>query len=648
MKITSTGVEQWFVVGDAHHDKVSALQGCHQFAGVGGHITSEYVQARENLATAWPAKSSLTKWGNTFEIEQCNHEHIGNTDGNVRYLTATVASKSSGIEPENTTEPKISGSGAPGAALTVSNGTWENPAATAFTYQWCYIELESDECHAIPGAATNSWTPQTSDEGKVVAALVQPAGAEATDAVLSSAIEVRTPAASPPTATTEGASAIGPHAATVEATVNPNGANTFYYFEYGTTSGTFESSAPGAWAGAGSSPVHVTARLSELAPYTKYYYRVVATNSKGTSYGAQREFATTAMGTLSVGSKVSCALVSSGAVYCWGENYFDEMGNGSSQKQFTTPVAVPGITNAIEIAAGGAHVCALLADGSSKCWGDNQFGELGIGYTSKDSTPVQVSGIANAIAITAGDADTCALLSGGTIDCWGANIYGELGNGTTTNSSTPVPVSGITNAIAVTAGYASTCATLSSGGVDCWGYNGYGELGNGTTTNSSTPVSVSGITTASAAAVPAVGAFHACAPLSSGGVDCWGYNEQGQLGNGTTSRDRLTPVAVGGITNATTVAAGYFHTCASLSTGGARCWGENPFGELGNGTTTNSSTPVAVSGITTATGVAGGEAHSCTRLIGGGVDCWGDNIDGQLGNGTTTSSLTPVTVTGLP
>jgi alpha-tubulin suppressor-like RCC1 family protein len=640
-----------YVVADAHEDVENGNCKHH-------HAAENYPRAKDNLTKEWEFiqlerneyKEPKSKyWANYETVLQCNND-FPISNGYVEYLYGGKATaKAAGVASEEQEAPEITGFPTVGNQLTATPGVWE-PRPSAFTYEWAISEPNQNTWTVVQsGENANTWSPSASDVGKLVSVRVRPVGAESWQAVSGSPVQIVN--VKPPTVTTEGATAIGSHAATLEATVNPNGADTHYYFEYGKTSGQFESTAPalpGGDAGAGTSPVHVTTSLSGLAPYTTYYYRSVASNAAGTSYGAQKDFTTTASGTLSAGAKVTCALVSSGAVDCWGENYFDEMGNGSSQKQFTTPVAVPGITNAIEVAAGGSHVCALLADGSVKCWGDNQFGELGIGYTSKDSTPVRVTGITNAIAITAGAADTCALLSGGTIDCWGANIYGELGNGTTTNSSTPVPVSGITNAVAVTAGYVSTCATLSSRGVDCWGYNAYGEVGNGTTTNSSTPVPVSGITTASAAAVPAVGAFHTCAPLSSGGVDCWGYNEQGQLGNGTTSRDSLSPVAVSAITNATTVAAGYYHTCASLSGGGADCWGENPFGELGNGTRTNSSTPVAVSGITRATGVTGGEAHSCARLIGGGVDCWGDNIDGQLGNGTTTSSLTPVTVTGLP
>jgi Regulator of chromosome condensation (RCC1) repeat len=305
-----------------------------------------------------------------------------------------------------------------------------------------------------------------------------------------------TPLPPPPAVTTEGASGIAAHKATLGATVNPNGADTHYYFEYGTVSTLYENDTPalpGNDAGSGTTPVKVNVGLSGLAPYTTYYYRVVASNSTGTSYGAQREFTTTATGTLSAGTKDTCALMSSGGVDCWGENYFGEVYPESSEKKITTPVAVKGVTNAIEVAAGGSHVCALLSGGSIECWGDNQRGELGIGYTSRSSTPVRVIGITNAIAITAGDADTCALLSGGTIDCWGENVYGELGNGTTTNSSTPVAASGITTATGVAAGEAHSCARLIGGGVDCWGDNIDGQLGNGTTNNSTTPVAVSGI-----------------------------------------------------------------------------------------------------------------------------------------------------------
>jgi alpha-tubulin suppressor-like RCC1 family protein len=459
-----------------------------------------------------------------------------------------------------------------------------------------------------------------------------------------------TPPPPPPTVTTEGASGIMAHTATVGATVNPNGADTHYYFEYGTVSTLYESDAPalpGNDAGSGTTPVKVNVGVGGLAPYTTYYYRVVASNSTGTSYGTEQKFTTLATGTFSAGAYHTCALVSSGgSIDCWGYNYDGELGNGTTKNISTKPVAVSGITTATEVSAGGYHTCALLS-GSVHCWGYNKFGELGNGTTKGSSTPVAVSGITNAIEVSGGDFYTCSLLSGGSIDCWGENGFGELGDGTFTERTTPVAVHGITNATEVTAGALSTCALLSSGSIDCWGYNGFGELGTGSTEPeySPTPVAVKGIT--NAVAVSAVGDFYTCALLSGGTVKCWGDNEDGELGNGTTVNS-TTPVQVSGITNAAGVVAGAFHTCAWLTAATAYCWGENYFGELGNGTTVNSSTPVQVSGITSAAGVTAGTSHTCARLIGGSVDCWGENLDGQLGNGTTTNSSTPVAVSGLP
>jgi alpha-tubulin suppressor-like RCC1 family protein len=493
-------------------------------------------------------------------------------------------------------------------------------------------------------SAITGLQPGTTYHYRVIADSATGTGAGADTTVTTSG----TPPPPPPTVTTEGASRIGPHGATLNGTVNPNGADAHYYFEYGTTSTFYENDVPaqpGNDAGSGTTPVKVSVGLSGLAPYTTYYYRVVASNSTGPSYGGEGEFTTTATGTFAAGAYHTCALVSGGSVACWGEDGYGQLGNGTNKGDFTTPVTVGGITSATEVAAGGQHSCALLSGGSIDCWGHNKFGEIGDGTTTERTTPVAVSGITNAVQITAGYSHTCALQSGGTIECWGENAYEQLGDGTNKNSSTPVPVSGISTATSVTAGGFGTCAVLSNGTVDCWGYNGFGELGNGTTTDSSTPVVVSGIT--NAVSVTADGYFQACAQLATGGVDCWGDDESGELGNDST-KSSSTPVAVSGITNDAEVTAGGFHTCTLLLTKGLDCWGENHYGELGNGTTKKSTIPVVVSGIASGAGVVDGTYHTCARLVGGDIDCWGENSFGQLGNGTTKKSTTPVAVTGLP
>ena len=307
------------------------------------------------------------------------------------------------------------------------------------------------------------------------------------------------------------------------------------------------------------------------------------------------------------------------------------------------------------VTAGGFHTCVRLSDGTVKCWGNNLDGQLGDGSITNSPTPVEVSGISTATAIAAGGPfsnHTCAVLSNGTVKCWGPNSSGQLGDGSFTNSPTPVEVSGISTATAIAAGGAlfqgHTCALLSAGTVKCWGNNLVAQLGNGTvTTPSATPVEVSGISTATAVAA---GSVHTCARLSDGTMQCWGSNGYGQLGDGTVTTP-ITPVEVSGISTAIAIAAGDAHTCAVLSNGTVKCWGTNFSGELGDGSFTNSPSPMAVSGISAATAVAAGGSgsigHTCARLSDSTVKCWGRNALGQLGNGTTTiSSSTPVAVIG--
>jgi len=246
--------------------------------------------------------------------------------------------------------------------------------------------------------------------------------------------------------------------------------------------------------------------------------------------------------------------------------------------------------------------------------------------------------------IEAGAGMTCALTTSGGVKCWGRNDFGSLGDGTTTNRSTPVDVAGLTSGVsAITSQCAHTCALTTGGGVKCWGYNSSGELGDGTTTDRLTPVDVSGLTSGVSAITS--GCNNTCALTTGGGVKCWGNNFSGELGDGTTTQ-RLTPVDVSGLTSgAASISAEYANTCALTTGGGVKCWGDNQYGQLGDGTTTQRLTAVDVTGLTSGVAVlSAGTLHTCAITTSGVMKCWGDNQYGQLGDGTTTQRLTPVDV----
>ena len=208
------------------------------------------------------------------------------------------------------------------------------------------------------------------------------------------------------------------------------------------------------------------------------------------------------------------------------------------------PVDVTGLTSAVTaIAAGGEHTCAIASGRSVKCWGWNGTGQLGIGTTTDSSTPVDVVGLATEVsAIAAGGRHTCALMAAGGIKCWGYNEFGQLGNGTTADSAMPVDVAVLTRSVgAITTGGNLTCALRTEGVVTCWGIDLTGQLAGGATFDSAAPVDVVGL--ASGVTTIVAGYYHICALTRDGGVSCWGGNDTGQLGNGTTT-DSPTPIDV--------------------------------------------------------------------------------------------------------
>jgi alpha-tubulin suppressor-like RCC1 family protein len=341
------------------------------------------------------------------------------------------------------------------------------------------------------------------------------------------------------------------------------------------------------------------------------------------------------------------AAATSGKAFSWGINDEGQLGNGAEAGR-TTPGAVKNLTGVKSVKGGCYHGIALKTDGTVRAWGRNQYGQLGNGTNDQSKVPVKVKNLTDIEAIAAGCLHNLALRQDGSVWAWGSNFYGELGNGTNgagTESNVPVRVGNLGAGVkGIAAGNEFSLAQMQDGTVQSWGYNANGELGNGTSgvnTSRNTPGPVSSLSNVRAIAADHDG-FHGLALLNDGTVRSWGYNAYGQLGDGTsgTGTSKSTPVAVSNLSNVKAIAAGNNHSLALLNDGTVRAWGYNFHGQLGNnnfGPNTNASTPVAVPSLSNVRAISGGTYTSFAILENGTARSWGNNRYGQLGDGTSYS-----------
>ncbi len=353
---------------------------------------------------------------------------------------------------------------------------------------------------------------------------------------------------------------------------------------------------------------------------------------------------------LSTGMSHGCVLDDLGRAFCWGEGAYGRLGDGGLANRFT-PVAVT-LPNGVafsKISAGGSHTCALGLNGIAYCWGYGFAGRLGNGAVTDQSlpTPVTMPAARTFTTIASGGAHTCAIDDLGRGWCWGAGGTSQLGNGGWSDVSVPTLVSmpSATTFTAITAGFGHTCAITNTTAIRCWGYNNSGQVGNGTTSNVTTPA---GLNDGGRGYVDVhAGYLTTCAVAANGDVYCWGHNNRGQVGDGTFE-NKTSPVRVqmpAGVSSAK-VAVSAIHACAVATTGALYCWGGGDDGELGMGQgLVDARTPSLVPGLNGVLAVDARDKGTCALTAPGKTWCWGTNDLGQVGvnvPGSTFHDPTPV------
>ncbi|WP_146157540.1 hypothetical protein [Enhygromyxa salina] len=392
--------------------------------------------------------------------------------------------------------------------------------------------------------------------------------------------------------------------------------------------------------------------------------------------GCDNDCTLTEITQLSLGGVHTCALIEGGRIRCWGHNGAGQIGFGANTDigDDEVPAMVPDLPlpAAVQVAAGGAHTCALFENGDVRCWGFNTSGQLGYGNSAEqlaigddetlEGLPV-VDLIAPANGIDVGVLQTCVRVAG-QLRCWGSGSYGQLGLGGVANigdDEVPLDVAVVAlggEPVKLGVDGAHGCAIMASGGLRCWGRGDSGQLGYGNTLNigDNEDPEVAGELELIPPELPrgttivdvGVGLVHSCALLSTGDVLCWGASLSGQLGRGSGTAwgnlagqtpSKLQPIELGG--PAVALAVGYQHSCAILEGGDVRCWGDAGSGQLGNGDEESvglinvpaDRDPAQLGGP--ARRIAAGAAHTCAVLEGEDVICWGSNQFGQLGYGFT-------------
>ncbi len=413
-------------------------------------------------------------------------------------------------------------------------------------------------------------------------------------------------------------------------------------------------------------------RCARLAPHQQCAINISAGNQSHTNAGflIQGDNTTQAV--------VTGSIIRGGRLKCWGLNNRGQLGSttgSGTADPNPLPLYVQTLgsgSRVVQVTSGAEHACALFDSGAVKCWGFNFYGQLGdptnIGNFDANNVPLDVRTLnagSGVVQISGGYYFNCALFSSGKVKCWGLNTFGQLGSttnsGTNNPNITPLKVQTLgsgSGVVQISNGNNHACALFSSGAVKCWGRNNYGQLGSqthsGTNMPNNVPLPVQTLGAGSGVVQISAGEFNTCALLNTGAVKCWGLNGYGELGSTTNSgvftanNVPLDVQSLGAGSGVVQVVAQMHHTCALVNTGAVKCWGLNFYGQLGAtdniGFNTPNNFPLDVQTLGVGSDVvqiAGGDSFTCALLKNERVKCWGRNNFGQLGSQTNSGTNFP-------
>jgi alpha-tubulin suppressor-like RCC1 family protein len=330
-----------------------------------------------------------------------------------------------------------------------------------------------------------------------------------------------------------------------------------------------------------------------------------------------------------------------GTLWAWGLNDSGQLGDGANNNR-NAPIQIGSESTWVSVSAGGSHSLGLKSDGTLWAWGLNNYGQLGDGTNDNRNAPIQIGSESTWVSVSAGGSHSLGLKADGTLWAWGYNNFGQLGDGTTSNRNLLVQIGSDKSWVAVSGGASHSLGLKSDGTLWAWGHNDYGQVGDGTRgINRTSPVEIavnfkrSGIS---------AGGSHSLGLKSDGTLWAWGWNNWGQLGDSTITLKSYIPVKIGPDNNWVKVSAGYFHSLALKSDGTLWAWGGNDEGQLGDGTTTGKPYPVQIGSDNNWVSISAGYINSFGMKADGTLWGWGDNHWGQLGDDTKIDRPAPVQI----